>query len=650
MSIIFGIANLDHMPIEDAALPVLAQQTAAYALDGTFVYTNGSVGMGFQPHHTTMRSRLEVQPWRDAHGNILVFDGRLDNYEELAHRLSSVSDRMTDPSLILAAFEKWKESCFEQFIGDWSLALWYAEQKKLYLARDHAGTRTLYYQLCATRVVWSTYLETFLGSDETTPIDDEFAARYLGGLPIRTSTPYPGVRALPPAHMLVFGERTVRSTAHWSSMSGKKLLYKDAREYDDQFIECFERSVRRRDISGARILAELSGGMDSTAIVCVSDALRKRRNENSSLLDTVSLYDDSETDWNELPYIAATEKYRGKLGFHIPTSYSSRTFSLFEQQKPAPFPGFDSMAQQREDEFEAYVAEGGYRVIFSGIGGDELLGGVPTPYPELADHFASLKFQTLLRQGTAWCLSNREAFLPTLLRTIRFAFDLYLRPMFDRKALPPWISPSIQRFCHDLALEDDKQHPRIGHSSGSISNNQNWLLMLETLPHLYPKSRIRREYRYPYLDRDLVDYLLQIPRQQLVQPGRRRAMMRRALKSVMPEAVVERRRKAHMSRGPLALLQKERPNVERLLSSSRLAEHGYVDISTLLPILQACTCGADTSQSMALLRFIALEFWLQARDRDILLDLTQSEEQSLHSLNEEATNLPMARTGSRLAL
>lgn len=415
MSIIFGIANLSQGRVENEALLGLAQSTKTYAPDGAFFKVADHIGMGFQPYHTNLRSAFETEPLTDAGGNIIVLDGRLDNHAELAHLLSVDDEYAADSALMLAAYARWGENCFERFVGDWSLALWSTGRQTLYLARDHAGTRTLYYSFAGSRVVWSTYLETFLGAGEELALDEEFAARYLGGLPIRSSTPYEGVRAVPPAHVLTFNDRGMRSSAHWSWMVGEKLAYKDAQDYDEHFLECFERSIRRRDIPGASILAELSGGMDSTAIVCISDALRRRENSDAPLVDTVSLYDNSEADWNELPYIAATERYRNKGGIHVAVSYLDRSFALVEPATSFPYPGFDGNARQREKAYEAQVAPAGYRVILSGIGGDELLGGVPTPYPELADHLVSLHVRTLLKRATGWCLSNRDAFLPTIL-------------------------------------------------------------------------------------------------------------------------------------------------------------------------------------------------------------------------------------------
>jgi asparagine synthase (glutamine-hydrolysing) len=145
VNIILGVRAADAQSVDERHLRALAQGTNRYAPDGTFVLADGHVGMVFQPYHTHERSRLEAQPIVDVRGNMLCFDGRLDNHEELQEALGLPSQIASDSEIILAAFERWGESCFSRFIGDWALALWSSAERSLYLARDHAGMRTLYY-------------------------------------------------------------------------------------------------------------------------------------------------------------------------------------------------------------------------------------------------------------------------------------------------------------------------------------------------------------------------------------------------------------------------------------------------------------------------------------------------------------------------
>jgi asparagine synthase (glutamine-hydrolysing) len=162
MSILFGICRPEGHSVEERQLIELSQATAEYALDGTFVRANGRIGMGLQPYHTHKRSNLESQSVLDEHGRMLTFDGRLDNHAALCELLQ-IHDRSTaDSRIVIAAFERWGEDCFSKFVGDWAIALWSKQDRSLYLARDHAGTRTLYFSMDNESVYWSTYMETLL--------------------------------------------------------------------------------------------------------------------------------------------------------------------------------------------------------------------------------------------------------------------------------------------------------------------------------------------------------------------------------------------------------------------------------------------------------------------------------------------------------
>ena len=86
-------------------------------------------------------------------------------------------------------------------------------------------------------------------------------------------------------------------------------------------------AVRRRLRSDSPILAELSGGMDSSSIVCMADTIIARGNAETPRLDTLSYYDDSEPNWNERPYFTKVEEKRGRTGCHIDVR-QARTFQF----------------------------------------------------------------------------------------------------------------------------------------------------------------------------------------------------------------------------------------------------------------------------------------------------------------------------------
>ena len=589
--------------------------TTRYALDGVTVQVEGRVGMGFQPCHTHLRSELEFGPASDAQGNVLVVDGRIDNYRDLCQELDLDEASTPDSQLILAAYRKWEEACFSRFVGDWALALWSTRDQVLYLARDHAGTRTLYFESKNGTLRWSTYLESFFADPRSLDVDQDYVACYLAAQPLRDLTPHKGIRAVLPAHYVTAREQTLHQKPHWHWVSKGKTRYQTDEEYENHFLELFRQAVERRTGAGAPILAQLSGGMDSSSIVCMSDHICRSQNQSAEFLDTISFYDDAEPNWNEKPYFTAVEAKRGKPGTNVRVSSMGQTFEVPEAAAGMQLlPGLDHSRFEREKSIYAATSHKGYRSILSGIGGDEVLGGVPTPLPELADYLVSGELRRLLERATGWCVIDRSPLLHTLYATANYTFSLYRSPQLDQKSVPPWIQDSLRQACRWAGREPF----RFGHdrtsSPTAIANGLAWWSIMETLPHIFPSSLTRLEYRYPFLDKQLVDYLFSIPREQLVRPGRRRSLMRRALAGIVPTEILERRRKAYLIRGPLSALRGAQSKINSLFDNSHIGDRGWVSVPKLQASLEDIAAGRDLRWVHALMRAIAFELWLQGCD------------------------------------
>jgi asparagine synthase (glutamine-hydrolysing) len=410
VSIIFGIHNYSHKPVDERELDRLACSTELYASNKTCLRIEKDVGMGFQPYHTHQRSNLELQPPLDLSGNMLVWDGRLDNFQDLIKQLDLPDAEASDSQIVLAAFERWGDECFAKLVGDWALALWSHHDRSVYLARDHSGSRTLYFEQTADRVLWSTYLEAFFADGKTRELNREYAACYLTGRPLRDQTPYKDIRAVPPAHYLRIRNDGIVRRAHWQWLIQDRIRYDSASTYDDHFVELFARSVARRTGPGVPALAELSGGVDSSSIVCMSDTLRSSHSCGSAggLIDTVSLYDDFEPAWDEKPYFSMVERHRGKAGTHFDVSRCVKSYEPLALARGLPLlPGLDSGTLTFQEEMEGQLGYN-HRVLLSGIGGDELLGGVPSGMPELADLLVAGKLGSLGSRAVAWCLVDRS--------------------------------------------------------------------------------------------------------------------------------------------------------------------------------------------------------------------------------------------------
>lgn len=147
--------------------------------------------MTFQAFRTDERSRIESLPAIDLEGNIATIDGRIDNYAELADLLGSRPDT-PDSSLVLGAFRRWGTQCFERFIGDWAISICSASNQEIFLAKDHAGTRSLYFANGVEGLRWSTYLDSFFfDAGPRRCLDETYIASFLTLQPLRDLTPIP---------------------------------------------------------------------------------------------------------------------------------------------------------------------------------------------------------------------------------------------------------------------------------------------------------------------------------------------------------------------------------------------------------------------------------------------------------------------------
>ena len=295
MSILWGIMKEPGSTVREAELLDLSVHTRIYATCQPAVLMWEHVGLGLQLYRSHSRSRMDSSPFSGNQGNILSFDGRLDNFRELLHLLRLDDESVPDSLIALTAFEQWGEACFSRFTGDWALAIWCKQEQKLYLARDHAGTRSLYFMQEGRQIWWATYLETLTASQPGLELSRPYAAAYLTFSPVRDLTPYAQILSVKPGHYVVFHDGRIMQKPHWSPLVRTSIRYKANADYDDHFLSVFGSAIARRTGAGEPVLAQLSGGIDSTSIVCMSDHMRRCVDPRAEILDTISFFDDSET-------------------------------------------------------------------------------------------------------------------------------------------------------------------------------------------------------------------------------------------------------------------------------------------------------------------------------------------------------------------
>jgi asparagine synthase (glutamine-hydrolysing) len=627
VSVQFGRWSFEGQPPAADYIEKVSAALAPYGPDSHESYSQGGVRILFRAFHTTKESHREKQPCISPSGAVITWDGRLDNRADL---ISELRDSLTtDVAIVAAAYEKWGANCLGKLIGEWALSIWNPRERSVLLAKDPIGTKHLYYSFDDKQLTWSTILDPLvLFAGRGFELCEEYIAGWLAipVFPAAHLTPYVGVHSVPPSSSFHLRSGKHIVSKYWDFDPSKRIRYRTDAEYEEHFRSALATAVQRRLRSDRPVLAELSGGMDSSSIVCMADTVVARGAADCPRLDTISWFDDSydhlEPDSNELHWISKVEQKRNRVGFHINTGalrqQEAKEVGSGKEFWPEPdndrfaaIPSSNKGLSECFKQYAGYMKSKGHRVTFSGIGGDEPTGGsVPTPTPELQNLLARARFPTLARQLKAWAAKMRKSQLPLLWEAVRGFFPLALAGVPEDIHAAPWFHPDFAHrnraaFCG---------YPFRVKLFGPLPSFQDHIDKLEAnrrfVAYCGLHSQLLREIRYPYYDRDFLEFVYAIPLEQIVRVGQRRSLMKRALVGIVPSELLNRRRKTFAPPEPTKVRSTEWPSLvdvgQHIIGSSL----GIIDPDRFANALEKAQYN-EIVPIGSLRRTLALESWLR---------------------------------------
>ena len=229
--------------------------------------------------HDAQHAHLPAPAVHGSRCELLMWHGRLDNRADLVRQLGEPAAGVSsDGALVVAAYERWGGAGLGRVVGDWTVVLSDPRRSAIVLATDFSGVRPLYYHHRGHDVLWSRSLETLLGhvDVDADTLDEQYVAGYLtvGGYPGRT--PYANVHAVLPGYAVRVTVDGPALSAFWKPPTSDAVRCRDEREYEEQFRLLFREAVSSRLQARAPVAAELSGGLDSSSVVCLAADLIRR--------------------------------------------------------------------------------------------------------------------------------------------------------------------------------------------------------------------------------------------------------------------------------------------------------------------------------------------------------------------------------------
>ena len=541
-------------------------------------------------------------------GSICLWDGRLDNRKDILRQTGLPSD-CSESAILLALFRQKGVDGFRDAVGDWSLCIWDAHSREIVLASDYAGIRPLYYHRCSDGVCWSTSLADLVRWTGITELDDLYVGSFLLRGSASAQTPYAGIFAVPSGRAVSIDRDRIARRAFWSLPIHLQTRYQDERQYEEQMLELFQEAVRVRVSGDIPVCAELSGGLDSSSVVCMVNRLQREAPGDVPDLTTFSYTHERCPDEK---YFREVERTCGLSGFHL----DLQEYPAFAADQAGAVP---ALWEPRFRKLARRMADLGSAVLLTGQFGDFIMGNTPDDSGAVTEWLVQGRFGEAAREAYAWARSMQVPIYPILWRSIREAWFSWVPPVNPRAAVG-----AIQSSMEDSLAE--QLGDRLGSYEQERQSDEPWRHappgrrqrfrgageILQSRILQTPEALQHISYTHPYAHRPLVEFMLTIPSSVVSRPSQQRRLMRRAFAGLLPPMVLNRKSKAAYTSAYRQSLMPLAAALLRHPTGIQLVERGYVDRQSLTSRLERFTQGLDCNESQ-LRMLILFEFWLRNR-------------------------------------
>ncbi|MBH8571536.1 lasso peptide isopeptide bond-forming cyclase [Nostocaceae cyanobacterium CENA369] len=664
MSGIMGVQNLNSQPVSYQYLEKMVDILAHRGPDGADIWVEESVGFGHRMLWTTPESLIEKLPLVNQAGNLVITaDARIDNREELIPLLKLPErpiEKITDSEFILAAYEKWGESCPEHLLGDFAFAIWDKRQQSLFCARDHFGVKPFYYYYLPNQVfVFASEIKALLCLPQVPRrLNEVRIADYLAlMMEDKAITTYQDILRLPPAHSMVVNQSGLNIWSYWT-LEQRELQLESNEAYAAEFRKIFTEAVRCRLRSAFAIAAHLSGGLDSSAITCVARNLLTQ--EGKTQLHTISSIFDKIPECDERAYINAVLEQGGLIPHYVrgdgigPLSNLNSIFQYEDEALLGPSHFYPWTINDAAKKL-------GLRITLDGFDGDTTVSHGTTRLSELArqgkwNTFAQEVKALSPHHNVSHTAVLRNYGLPQLrdlakqFRWIAFAqavqkihqyFGISRKLLIIHHGIKPFIQQILQRwhkqeksqkslisqiplvkrqFAEQIHLEERIQTLDNSTQSPLTLREEHWRsltqgILVYTLEQMDQYAAMfSLEARHPFMDKRLIEFCLALPSEQKLCQGWGRMVMRRALDGILPETIQWRGGKTNLTPNFLhGLVHRDRQILDEVMCNKLESIEKYINVDFLRTAYQRLISADDKASnddSTVVWQAVTLALWL----------------------------------------
>lgn len=577
--------------------------------DGFGIYLDKQVGLG--------NARLSIidiaggdQPICNEDRSLwIVFNGEIFNYVELRPLLEARGHQFTtncDTEVILHLYEDYGPDCLRHLNGQFAIAIWDAHKHSLFLARDRLGIRPLFYTLRDGQLIFGSEIKTILAypglKAEIDPISLEQIFTYWSTL--SPYTIFKDIFDVPPGHYLLAKTGQLTIQPYWAlDFTCQANTTRPVEDYLEEFEELLIDATRIRLRADVPVGAYLSGGLDSSTITSII------RNFTDTPLDTFSI-SFSDPEFDESLFQRQMASYLGTQHQVIYTQYADigRIFPevIWQTETPvlrtAPAPMYL---------LSKLVRENHYKVVLTGEGADEFLGGYDiykeamirrfwAKQPE--SQFRPLLLKRLYPEISA--MPNSNAYLASF-----FGEGLTSTEQLDYSHTTRWRTTRRgQRFFSDQLRSEIEAHAGgdrhtipypTGFAGWDALSQAQWLESTIFLPQYLLSSQGDRpamahsvEGRYPFLDYRVVEFCNRLPPQLKLLGLKEKYLLKRLASKWLPKEIWQRRKRPYRAPIHRSFFNNSTPDwVRQVLASEQVRAAGLFNADSISQMVQKLDSG-----------------------------------------------------------
>jgi asparagine synthase (glutamine-hydrolysing) len=541
------------------------------------------------------------QPMHDEGGSLsIVFNGEIFNYVELREDLIARGHRFrtrSDTEVLLRLYQDQGEDCVRHLNGQWAFAIWDRQRERLFLSRDRLGVRPLFYARVGRTFLFASEIKSLFAfppiSREIDLVGLDQIFTFWVTVPPRTA--FAGIRELPPGHSMTVQDGRIALASHWgldypTAIEDARDVPASERECAERLLELLTDATRLRLRSDVPVGAYLSGGLDSTVVASLVKKF------SGSSLKTFSVSFDC-PEFDESGYQKEAVRFLETDHQEVRCTRED-IVQVFPEvvrhaEKPllrtAPAPLYILSGRAREQ---------GYKVVLTGEGADEVLGGYDIFKEAKIRRFCAARPGSRLRPLLLKRLypylshlqSQSSAYLSLFFQAGRSANESDFFSHFPRWNLTASLKKLFSEAARSqIASYDGYSELREalppGYSTWDSFCQAQYLETRYLLPGYILSSQGDRvamahsvEGRFPFLDPRVVDFAARIPPRLKMKVLNEKYLLKRSATGLVPSSILARSKQPYRApEGESFFSGERREYVEALLSRERIEQDGLFD-------------------------------------------------------------------------